>query len=523
MNKNQIITTFFVFVSILLLLPILSFPLSPDLSCFVMGGKTILSGGSLYVDYIDLKSPIVYYFFAGVVGVFGDAPFNIRLFDFVWQLSTAISIFYFARKLNNTNSARMAGLLYCGIYAMMDWPNLFECETIIALPLVWSIGLFACERSMLKRYIVPAFLLSFVIAFKYTLGLISFPFIYVTLFDRDKAIGRRIQEATVFALVLLCGFAVFHFPLLDGNIRSGYMELVGFLGCYGSYPQSGWFNLDFLIKILFTPNGRMVSVGIGLLFVLSAAIVIRKKKEKPERELMTILISIYVLNLITIIFEKKGFPYHFLRNLVPLVLIVPIGFEYSLGRLRQWRNGRKPLATAFCGIAIALAIAGPLVPISRNLVILQTKITDSEKYFEAITGLNPDKHDWLSFRKIMEVIDSTTGPHSKVINLSINELPLVIQGGYERTSSFAHSYIYEGGCFNASYLAKAAQDYKRADWIVARDNDNLLMVTGKPLSTYGTIVADPELAAILDSCFAIYTEIEGCKLLINREKLHSLR
>lgn len=522
MKQNHFLSALFPFLYLVLLVPMLAFPLSPDLSCFVMGGRSILEGANLYVDYIDLKSPIVYYFFAGVVGIFGDTPFNIRLFDLIWQFSTAVSIYYFAKKFFNINIARMAALLYCWTYTMMAWPNLFECESTIALPLIWSIGLFASERTTWKRYIIPGILISFIIAFKYTLGVIVFPFMYAILSDRDKTTWERIRELIFFSGTLVLGFVAFHFPLLDKSIRSGYMELVGFLGCYSSFPKSDWYDLPLIIKIIITTNGRPVSIGIGFLFFIGAFVSIRKNRGKQVHELIVLLISIYVLNLLGIIFEKKAFQYHFLRNSVPLAIIASFGINYSIEQFRQWRNNRKVILTLFCGISVALAIIGPFVPVSRNFVILYSYMADKSEYYKVLPGKNLLELDWVPYLKIKEVIDSTTGPHSKVINLSITELPLVLYGRYERVSSFAHSYIYEGGCYNASYLAKAAEDYRKADWIVARDNDDLTFFTGKQLSSYGSIKANPDLAAVLDSCFVIYTEIGGCKLLVSRESLHRL-
>lgn len=519
---NKIFTAILPVACLILLSPMLAFPISPDLSCFVMGGKVILGGGSLYVDFIDLKSPVVYYFLAGVVGIFGDSPFSIRLFDLIWQLSTAMSIFYFAKKFYSPNFAKLAAFLYCWIYMMMAWGNSFECETTVALPLVWAIGLFCTGSTLLKRYILPGFLLSFVVAFKYTFGLIAFPFIYFIIFGQEKPWEKRLKELAVSILVFLCGFALFHFPLLNGRIYSGYMELVGFLSCYSSFPKYDWFDIYFLSKILFMPNGRMVSIGIGLLFFVGVFVSFRKVKESKERELITILVSIYLLNLLTIILEKKGFPYHFLRNAVPISLIVPVGIKYSFEQFKQWRNKKKTAIIIFCGISIGLAIAAPSFTVARNFIILYNRLTNESKYLESVTDPGRTTQDWPAYKKIMEVIDSTTGQQSKIINLSICDLPLIIHGKYEGVSSFAHSYIYEGGCYNSSYLAKAAKDYKKADWILARDNDDLTFFTGRSISSYASIVSEPILNAVLDSCFVVYTEVDGCKMLLNRAALHRL-
>ena len=522
MNKKQLFSVAFPFLCIALLLPILSYPFAPDISCFVMGGKAILGGSKLYVDYIDLKSPIVYYFTAGVMWLFGEGAFNIRLFDFIWQFCTAMSLFYFVRKFFDANLARISALVYCFVYVLMVWDNTMECETTIALPLVWAIGLFVTESSRLKRYIIAGVLLSFVVAFKYTLGVAVFPFFYLILFDKTEQIRIRIASATMFSAVLMFGFALFHFPLLDTAILSGYKELIGFLGCYSNFPKSNWFNAMVLVRVLFEPTGRPVSVGLCLLFILGVVQFLTKKKELPETKLAVILISMYILNLLVIIYERKGFPYHFLRNEVPLSIIVPLGLAYAVEQLRQWRNKQKLIIVLYCAVAIGSAVALPAVTISRNFNILYQWLTNQPNYYLAVSKKEINPPNWTSFHKIMQLIDSTSGSNSKVINLSIDELPLILHAGYTHSSSFAHSYIYRGGCDNASFLAKAVEDYKRTDWIVARDNDNLVFVIGDEVSSYASIRKNPELNALLDSNFVLYSEIDGFKMFLNRQTLHRI-
>jgi hypothetical protein len=53
-----------IFIIIVLLLPTLAFPLSSDLSIFMMMGDYILEGKTIYQDFVDIKPPFLYYVFA---------------------------------------------------------------------------------------------------------------------------------------------------------------------------------------------------------------------------------------------------------------------------------------------------------------------------------------------------------------------------------------------------------------------------------------------------------------------------
>ena len=77
----------------LLLAPILFFPIATDTAIFIQAGKIITHGGLPYVDFIDIKPPFIYYIFAFIYSIFGNSEIGIRLFDFIIQTLTATLIY----------------------------------------------------------------------------------------------------------------------------------------------------------------------------------------------------------------------------------------------------------------------------------------------------------------------------------------------------------------------------------------------------------------------------------------------
>ena len=87
-------------VAITILVPIIFFPASSDLSVFIMGGKIIANGGDLYKDYFELKAPLTYYFFALIDFVTNGNIILIRIVDFILFVAFLISSNFILRKLD---------------------------------------------------------------------------------------------------------------------------------------------------------------------------------------------------------------------------------------------------------------------------------------------------------------------------------------------------------------------------------------------------------------------------------------
>ena len=81
------------FILLILFLPTFVFPLSSDLSIFMMMGDYILDGQTIYKDFIDIKPPFLYYIFAFSNLIFGNSEFSVRLFIILYQFGTIYFLF----------------------------------------------------------------------------------------------------------------------------------------------------------------------------------------------------------------------------------------------------------------------------------------------------------------------------------------------------------------------------------------------------------------------------------------------
>lgn len=74
-------------------------PLDGDQSVFAMAGQTILSGGTIYVDYWDVKQPGIFYFFAAAGALFGFTSWGVHVFELIYWAAVSVAIWYLARTL----------------------------------------------------------------------------------------------------------------------------------------------------------------------------------------------------------------------------------------------------------------------------------------------------------------------------------------------------------------------------------------------------------------------------------------
>lgn len=74
-------------------------PFDGDQSIFAMAGQTILSGGTLYVDYWDVKQPGIFYFFAAAGALFGFTSWGVHMFELIYWALVSVVIWQLAKPL----------------------------------------------------------------------------------------------------------------------------------------------------------------------------------------------------------------------------------------------------------------------------------------------------------------------------------------------------------------------------------------------------------------------------------------
>lgn len=327
-------------IFVIVLVPTFFFPLWIDQSTFVRGGEVLFGGGKLYADYFDQKPPLLFFFY-GISGIlFGKSDIGYRCFDFLWQLCTVLSLLYCVQRLTKN---KVTGIASAGVYALlyssMQYSETLECESFIALALVWLIYLTVSTNSTKESVVLfRGALAGFIFAMKFTFGV---AFIIILLWE----IMNGLRGRTRIFILLTVGFCISTLGSLslffDAEVLHGYFRVLEYTRIYAGNPP---INLE-LIRNALAYMGQFFGGNISLTIILATAfgVGISLKNHSTNQNnstvrLAQISILLFLAFLTTIIIERKFNPYHYLRLFIPLSVLSSLGIPFVLSFFqKKWQ------------------------------------------------------------------------------------------------------------------------------------------------------------------------------------------
>lgn len=289
----------------------LTYPFGRDQAFYAYAGKLLLEGKMNYLYVFDLKPPGSHLFFAFSDFLLGSSMFSYRIFDMIWQISTAFVIFLLAFKLTGKKSLSVvSSLLYILLYYRLDYWHTMQADGMLNLPFVISILLIISsyyDHSFVKIFFA-GILFALAVLFKYTiisfLPLVIFSF----LLSKNELSSIRIKNS----LIYIAGFI-----LLTGIIALWYQyagalkDLVDIqFGQTSQYTkiaydtESGEFIISSLIR-LFTYSVYSPLIWFSILG--SVILIFKRKNTFPN----LIILSWVLSSLFSLIIQWKFYHYHF--------------------------------------------------------------------------------------------------------------------------------------------------------------------------------------------------------------------
>lgn len=120
--------------------------LNVDEAAHLLGARTLLDGGVLYVDFVDNKPPLVYVVYAAAQTIFGEGLMSVRLMGALVLIpgtALAASAFHGHGRRGLASGLAFvvasASLLAADVHAV-------HCEQVMLLPLAWSVVLMRARR-----------------------------------------------------------------------------------------------------------------------------------------------------------------------------------------------------------------------------------------------------------------------------------------------------------------------------------------------------------------------------------------
>lgn len=123
---------------LLVALPVLTYPMGRDQGMYANIGRTILAGGTPYIDMWDIKPPPIYYIYAAGIALFGSTTAAIRAIDFALVPLGMIGLYLIAAQLAGKRAGLLAALLYGLFYFNEDFPSLTQNDSLVTIPMIWA-------------------------------------------------------------------------------------------------------------------------------------------------------------------------------------------------------------------------------------------------------------------------------------------------------------------------------------------------------------------------------------------------
>ncbi|TAM81930.1 MAG: hypothetical protein EPN47_11040 [Acidobacteria bacterium] len=146
-------------VVLVMALPNLCYPIGRDQATYCVIGRGLLDGARLYRDLWDNKPPGIFYLYAGIVKVFGQAMWSIGLLDILWLLAISACIFKFTERTLGRTTAFLSVLVNAVMHIRAGYWDAGQPEAFLMLFVFGSYFLLSGHGRRIKLRAVSAGLL----------------------------------------------------------------------------------------------------------------------------------------------------------------------------------------------------------------------------------------------------------------------------------------------------------------------------------------------------------------------------
>ncbi len=498
---------------LLFLLTSLFFPISSDLAIFLFGGKLIAEGGKIFVDFIDLKPPLIYYFFALIYKIAGYSEIGIRLFDLFWQLSTCLSIYALMRKSGFEKLASyFAVVVYAISYTALNFNQTMQIESFCGLLIIWIILL---QKNSEKRPVlfplIAGLLIGLLAGSKYTLLAVYPALLIDDILDRKMPAKRIIFKNLLNIGSIAVGLGLASLPLLDGEIRHGFFNILTYLNYYASLPP---LNMAFLrtglkqTAVFFGDNYSILLVAALAIAVVSSFRSGNIDNEIKSNSFLRFSFMMVLFLFFTVAVEKKFGEYHFSRMYVPLSILSGFGLKLIFDRISGWWKTSGIYSRV--NLVIVIIICLIFSPFPRWLGLAQLPITYAINKVKYNSFYEREEGSALHRKQHLAVacyVNSLNSKGEKVIVMSTGACVIHHFLNTTNISRFAQSQYYFGSFRIPEWDNMIMQELTQAKYVVVQTNDRHPNIYGHNMSSSEALFKEKEMYNYLLANFKLEKEI----------------
>jgi len=492
---------------ILLLVPVILFPVTTDLSIFIQSGKIIAEGGKPYVDFIDIKPPAIYYIFSLVYFIFGNGETLIRLLDFMLQSLTVVLIFrLILTRTGDKKWAAMSILFYSAGYTALAHNQTMQIESWIPLLSVILIILASGETVRNRTLFLIGMTAGLITALKFTMIFIVL-FLPLADFLNNQKDWREIARRF---LLTLPGFLLIVFlsatPFLDGEIRLGYANVLTYLRVYSELPVINESFFRDTIKDIGKFFGDKYSILSTFSLITGIILLLKQRRRKTSgnSKLTAGAFAVFLILTLSVIVEMKFFEYHFTRLYSVFAIFAGFGAVYIFSILIKTLKKRKRQSVIAISIGLFLLMMSPL---PRWLAILQPTyyyFTDEAKYD------NYYSRPWEGSAVIRAEHIATADyirkyAHSgdKVLVVSVASSIINYHLGDLAFNKYMLSCFFISDVKVRPWIEDAYAQLLQSKWVVLQEDDPSVIANKHPLTSRQYFLNDLRFGKVLNENFAL--------------------
>lgn len=501
-------------VCFVILLPTLAFPFGQDQSTFLRGGREILGGGTLYVDFIDVKPPLIYVLYGIADILTGGSVVLMRVLDILLQVFAIAMLVVVMRSIT---AHRLwwwtSAVLYSVLYSTLGYSQTAQAESFCAIPIVASIWC-ATKTSGRRRWVILGISIGIAFALKYTLGIIGPAVMMIWLLrDGRTASWRAITYSSLLAASIIV-LTYIPFLLMDGFVE-GMQTTMQYLRVYASYPNVSIPFATDALKQLGTYFGDNLSITVTSLVLIGAGLLLSPRHSQRELSFLTASIAVFVVLLATVILERKFSPYHFSRLYLPIMILAGAGATYLFSFRIKITSMSREMRWSLVALSLCLLALSPL-PRYVNVVQLALRSIGNPHVYDAyLTRPEIPGFSYTSLRALKTDLDVRLVPTDTVIIMSMMATSIVSHLPTQHTSSFADSHLYFGVGADPAWRERAIKDVLASDWIVVDTIDACEGVNLHLRTSWQSLQRDSLIMPVVRSHFTVADTVD-CFILFKR-------
>ena len=384
----------------------LPFPLHGDQAFTLVGARLLDHGGTLYVDFWDIRQPGEIWFVWLAGRLFGLSEFGMHLFEVIWMMTAAYTAQAVAREVVTRRwLAALAPLTTIGLYyAHATRWELTQPEALVALPLSLCLLVALRDRhastqaATIRRWLLFGLAAGIVAVFKLLLLAVPLSILAVSIVFRlrEGEPGRLVLNRLLPSL---------------GGMASVALLVIAHFWSRNALDELYWATVvapaQSIAEIPRAPYRRLVHSASWFVSIFLPALPLIWLGTRRRRASLEIwLIGAWSSTALAVILLQRFhyWPYHFQLFLLPAGLLVLRGTDAALDRWAPDPAAERAIA----GLLVAPLLLSATVPVGRKMMALYDAVDSGLPVGQAYRErMSPD---YAAFREAAAAI---SGPQSQ--------------------------------------------------------------------------------------------------------------